>query len=137
MITSALLIAAIEAAVTDLPTSAWLMLAFGSVFLYGGLIFGIVRAVRGRPNVPDHVRHRAFDAAWFVALATLPVIWWLAATVGVQADPETGEAGEPIHVLYWIIAYLCICIPLSIVCRHLVILHHRLKEKRAGEAGEQ
>ncbi len=29
-----------------MPTSAWIMLVLGCVVLYGGLLFGIVRAIR-------------------------------------------------------------------------------------------
>ncbi|KPL03107.1 MAG: hypothetical protein AMK75_01910 [Planctomycetes bacterium SM23_65] len=112
-----------------LSNAAWVMFAFGCIFLYGGLIFGIVRAIRGKLPYPQHVLEKAADVGWLVALGTL-------ATVAYLARQLRGGEHE-LHILWWIVLYVAVCVPLAILCRHLVILHHRLTQRReeAQETG--
>ncbi|HUW55327.1 MAG TPA: hypothetical protein VMZ92_01730 [Planctomycetota bacterium] len=107
---------------TELSDGAWLMFAFGCIFLYGGLIFGIVRAIRGKLPYPQHVLEKAADVGWLVALGTL-------ATVAYLARQLRGGEHE-LHILWWIALYVVICVPLAILCRHLVIVHYKLTRDR-------
>ena len=114
--------AAGAAKIAPLPDGAWLMFAFGCIFLFGGLIFGLVRAIRGKLPYPQHVLEKAADVGWLVALGTLAVV----AYVGY----EVRQAEYVVHILWWIGLYVLICVPLSIVCRHLVIVHYKLTRGR-------
>ena len=111
-----------QATDTGLSNGAWLMFAFGCIFLYGGLIFGIVRAVRGRLPYPQHVLEKAADVGWLVALGTLATVAYLARQL------RGGE--HDVHILWWIALYVVICVPLAILCRHLVIVHYKLNQRR-------
>lgn len=115
---------AVQAAPAAEPLSdgAWLMFSFGCMFLYGGLIFGVVRAIRGKPPYPAHVLEKAADVGWLVALGLLAAVWYLAA----QVDPKR----ETFHIMAWIGLYVLICVPLSVLARHLVIVHHKLTGQR-------
>ena len=116
--------------VTGKPLSdgAWLMFAFGCIFLYGGLLFGVIRAIRGRLPYPQHVLEKAADVGWLVALGTLAVV----AYVGW----EVNKGDHDVHILWWIALYVLICVPLSILCRHLVIIHYKLTQRREAEVEE-
>lgn len=123
---------AIAAAVEEhLSDGAWLMLAFGCIFLYGGLIFGIVRAVRGKLPYPEDVLQKAADAGWFVALATLGVIWYVAALLR-----GAGHTEDPRWTLAYVVIYLLVGVPLAILCRHLIIVHYKLTRRREQEVEE-
>jgi len=98
---------------------AWLMFAFGCMFLYGGLIFGVIRAIRGKLPYPQHVLEKAADVGWLVALGTLAAVGYIA-----------WKIGGGVHILWWIGLYVVICIPLAILCRHLVIVHYKLTQGR-------
>jgi hypothetical protein len=114
----------------EMPVSAWLMLAFGCVFLYGGLLYGIVRAIRGKLEIPPAVAEKAADAGWLVALSTLLIV----AAIGYSVDPTGGHPRNPadpgVHVLVWVAIYLVVCVPLAILCRHLIILQYRWRKAR-------
>ena len=120
--TTALLADVLTPVRNDLPPEAWLMLAFGCVFLYGGLIYGIIRAIRGKLDIPQPVLEKAADAGWLVALTMLLAV----AAVGWNVDPS----GEKVHVLLWVGLYLTVCVPLAVLCRHLIILHYRWRKAR-------
>jgi len=105
-----------------LSNGAWLMFAFGSMFLYGGLVFGIVRAIRGKLPYPQYVLEKAADVGWLVALGTLAAVGY----IGRQL--QGGE--HELHILVWIVIYVAVCVPLAILCRHLVIVHYRLTQRR-------
>ena len=105
---------------TPLPLSdgAWLMFSFACLFLYGGLLFGVIRAIRGKLPYPEHVLQKAADIGWLVALGLLAAVWYLA----VQVDPQR----ETFHIMAWIGLYVIAGVPLAILARHLVIVHWRL-----------
>ena len=105
-----------------LSNGAWLMFAFGCMFLYGGLVFGIIRAIRGKLPYPQHVLEKAADVGWLVALGTLAAVRY----IGRQL--QGGE--HELHILWWIGLYVVICVPLAILCRHLVIVHYKLTQGR-------
>jgi len=109
-------------AAEPLPDGAWLMFAFGCIFLYGGLIFGVVRAIRGKLPYPQHVLEKAADVGWLVALGTLAAVAYL--------GQQVVDAGTDVHILWWIALYVIVCVPLAILARHLVIVHHRLTQGR-------
>ena len=48
------------------------------------------------------------------------------AAVGWNVDPS----GEKAHVLLWVGLYLMVCVPLAVLCRHLIILHYRWRKAR-------
>lgn len=121
--------AAAGAVISD---GGWLMLGFGCVFLYGGLIFGIIRALRGKLPYPEEVLQKAADAGWLVALGTAAVIWYVAVLLR-----NAGYTENPIWTLFYQLIYLVICVPLAVLARHLVIVHYKLTQRRAqtGETG--
>jgi hypothetical protein len=110
------------AAAQGLPDAAWMMLAFGCITIYGGLIFGLIRAVRGRLPYPQHVLEKAADVGWLVALGTLAAVAYLGS--------EVANAGADVHILWWIALYVVICVPLAVLSRHIVIIHWRLTQNR-------
>jgi len=114
--------AAKAAPVEPLPDGAWLMFAFGCIFLYGGLLFGVVRAIRGKLPYPQHVLEKAADVGWLVALGTLAAVAYL--------GQQIVDGGTDVHILWWIALYVVVCVPLAILARHLVIVHYKLTQGR-------
>jgi len=121
----------VGAAAGRISDGGWLMLAFGCVFLYGGLIFGIIRALRGKLPYPEVILQKAADAGWLVALGTLAIIWYVATLLR-----DAGYTKAPLWTLFYVLIYLLICVPLAILCRHLVIVHYKLTQHREMESAE-